>query len=155
MLSQRKHLGPTGVVASSKSRPGTVILPKVAQIPITLVLHQAKNLLTWKWANWEKIMRQKTVSEWKTHTKSGEGELVETEDRSLDAASLSHLRKPPAWVTDSNPGTASSAQLVSLLLPWLLWVITHCGNLCCADKRYHPDESECCLILEYNDGESS
>lgn len=137
-LIQRKPSGPTCVVAPPKRWPGPVILPKVAQIPITLVLHQAKNLLPWKWANCEKIMRQKTVNQWKTNTQSGEGQPVEREDRSWGAAFLSHIRKMPAFLADSKPGTANSAQLISFLLPWLVWVIKHCGNLCHADKNISP-----------------
>lgn len=50
MLIQRKLSGRTCVVAPPKCWPGPMILPEVAQIPVTLVLHQAKNLLPWKWA---------------------------------------------------------------------------------------------------------
>lgn len=137
-LIQRKPSGPTCVVAPPKCWPGSMILPKVAQIPITLVLHQAKNLLPWKWANCKQIMRQKTVNQWKTHTKSGEGQPVGTEDTSSGAAFLSCARKMPACVTDSKAGTANSARLISFLLPWLIWVIKHCGNLCHADKNISP-----------------
>lgn len=38
-LIQSKPSGPTCVVASPKCWPGPMVLPKVAQIPITLVLH--------------------------------------------------------------------------------------------------------------------
>lgn len=137
-LIQRKPSGPTCVVAPPKRWPGPMILPQVAQIPITLVLHQAKNLLPWKWANCKKIVRQKTVNQWRTNMKSGEGQPVEKEDRSSGAAFLSCLRKMPAYVTDSKPGTANSARLISFLLPWLVGVIKHCGNLCHADKNISP-----------------
>lgn len=54
------------------------------------------------------------------HTKSGEGQAVETEDSSSEAAFLSCVRKMPAYVTESNPGTANSAWLISFLFPWLV-----------------------------------
>lgn len=39
MLTQRKPSGSTCVVAPPKRWPGSMVLPKVAQIPVTLVLH--------------------------------------------------------------------------------------------------------------------
>lgn len=138
MLTQRKPSGSTCVVAPPKRWPGSMVLPKVPQIPVTLVLHQAKNLLPWKRAHCKGIIRQKSVSQWKTHTKSEEGQAVATAYSSSEAAFLSCIRKMLAYITESNPGTANSARLISFLLPWLVWVIKHCGNLCHADKNISP-----------------
>ena len=146
-LIQRKLSGPTCVVAPPKRWPGPMIFPKVAQIPVTLVLHQAKNLLPWKWANCKTIMRQKSIKQWKTNTKSGEGQSVEREDRSLGAAFLSRIQKMPAFVTNSKPGTANSARFFSFLLPWLVCVIKHCGNLCHADKNISPRQIR--MLLDF------
>lgn len=38
----------TCVVAPSERRPRAVIFPQVSQVPVTLVLDQAQDLLTWK-----------------------------------------------------------------------------------------------------------
>lgn len=38
----------TGVKATAQSRPGPVVLPQVPQVPVTLVLHQTQDLLTWE-----------------------------------------------------------------------------------------------------------
>lgn len=38
----------TRVEASSQGRPGFVVFPKVSQVPVTLVLHQADHLLVFK-----------------------------------------------------------------------------------------------------------
>lgn len=39
---------PTRVEAPPQRRPGLVVLPQVAQVPVALVLHQADHLLIWK-----------------------------------------------------------------------------------------------------------
>ena len=42
-----RHPELTGVEASAQSRPGPMVLPQVPKVPVTLVLHQTQNLLTW------------------------------------------------------------------------------------------------------------
>lgn len=39
---------PTRVEAPPQRRPGLVVLPQVAQVPVALVLHQTDHLLIWR-----------------------------------------------------------------------------------------------------------